>query len=275
LTFDKAGNLYGATIYGGGKGNSCDIYYGGNCGTVFKLTPPKQEGGDWTEQVLHSFSGGTDGAMPNGGLAVDDERIVYGTTQIGGNQLCNYGNGQIGCGIAFQLSSPGKKGGTWTEVFLHRFTDGNDGAGPSPTLILRGKVEMYGTTFGGGQFKGGVVFRLARTPNHSWKEDALYEFPAAGYWPGISRLDSQGRLYGVTSGYPGYSGSVFLLTPPTQKDKPWAISFLYKFMGHLDGISPYSTLGVDKQGNLYGATEYGGSGENCSGGCGTVFEISP
>jgi hypothetical protein len=275
LVFDRSGNLYGATQFGGGQGNTCNVYFGGNCGTVFKLTPPRQKSGAWTEQVLHSFASGMDGAIPNGGLVLDSKGAIYGTTGIGGNQLCNYGNGQIGCGIVFQLSPPKKKDGTWTEAFLHRFTDGNDGAGPSPNLILRGKGEMYGTTFGGGQFKGGVVFRLVHIAGDAWKEEPLYEFPAAGYWPGISRFDSRGRLYGATSGYPGYSGSIFLLTHPTQNDTPWIISFLYKFMGRPDGISPYPTLGVDKQGDLYGATQYGGSGNNCSSGCGMVFEITP
>jgi hypothetical protein len=57
LVFDKAGNLYGVTLFGGGKGTSCDIFYGGTCGTVFKLSPPKTKGGNWTEKVLHSFAG--------------------------------------------------------------------------------------------------------------------------------------------------------------------------------------------------------------------------
>jgi hypothetical protein len=66
LVFDGAGNLYGATTYGGGKGTTCDAFYGGNCGTVFKLSPPKTKGGNWTEKVLHSFAGGTDGAILTG-----------------------------------------------------------------------------------------------------------------------------------------------------------------------------------------------------------------
>lgn len=276
LTFDKTGNLYGATSFGGGKGNTCNPYYGGNCGTVFKLSPPRQKGGNWTEKILHSFAGGTDGAEPNGGLTLDRPGAIYGTTGIGGNQLCNFGNGNVGCGIAFQLSPPKKKGGAWTERFLHRFTDGNDGAGPSPNLIFRGEEVLYGTTFGGGEFKGGVVFRLVRVHADSWKEEALYEFPAEGYWPGISHFDSQGGLYGTTGGYPdSYSGSVFRLTPATQRGKPWKITFLYKFTGPPDGISPWPNLAVDKQGDLYGATEYGGSDNSCSRGCGTVFEVSP
>jgi hypothetical protein len=43
LVFDSAGNLYGATLFGGGKGTTCDPFYQ-YCGTVFELSPPKQKG---------------------------------------------------------------------------------------------------------------------------------------------------------------------------------------------------------------------------------------
>src|SRR5271167_433195 len=59
LVFDEAGNLYGATTFGGTNGTSCDAYYGGQCGVVFELSPPKEKPGRWTEQVLHNFEGGT------------------------------------------------------------------------------------------------------------------------------------------------------------------------------------------------------------------------
>lgn len=59
LVFDQAGNLYGTTQFGGKHGN----------GVVFELTPAT--GGGWTEKVLHSFTGGYDGANPMAGLAID------------------------------------------------------------------------------------------------------------------------------------------------------------------------------------------------------------
>ncbi|MGB6677404.1 MAG: choice-of-anchor tandem repeat GloVer-containing protein [Terriglobales bacterium] len=147
LVFDKAGNLYGATLFGGGKGTTCDSLYGGQCGTVFKVSPSKTKGGKWTEKVLHQFSGGTDGANPNGGLVLDSKRAVYGTTPIGGNQLCNFGNGNVGCGITFRLSAPTTKGGGWTEDVVHRFTE-KDGASPNGGLIFDAKGGLYGTTGG-------------------------------------------------------------------------------------------------------------------------------
>ena len=78
LVFDSAGNLYGATTFGGRRGTTCDDFYGGNCGAVFELSPPRSKGGKWTETVLHSFASGTDGASPNGGLVLDGKGNVYG-----------------------------------------------------------------------------------------------------------------------------------------------------------------------------------------------------
>ena len=128
LVFDSAGNLYGATEFGGGKGATCNAFYGGNCGTVFKLSPPKQKGGKWTEKVLHSFAGVAqgkqygDGAEPNGGLVLDSKGALYGTTAIGGNQICRNEHSQpIGCGTVFRLHPPGKAGGAWIEWIQHRF----------------------------------------------------------------------------------------------------------------------------------------------------------
>ncbi len=106
LTWDAKGNLYGATQFGGGKGNTCNPYFQ-YCGTVFKLSRPKQKSGKWTEQVLHSFGGGSDGASPNGGLILDSQGAVYGTTFTGGNQGCNP---QPGCGTVFKLARAAKGG---------------------------------------------------------------------------------------------------------------------------------------------------------------------
>ena len=45
---------------------------------MFELSP--QWGGGWTEQVLHSFGNGTDGASPVAGLIFDAAGNLYGTT---------------------------------------------------------------------------------------------------------------------------------------------------------------------------------------------------
>jgi hypothetical protein len=118
LVFDKAGNLYGATQYGGGYG-SCNAPFYRHCGTVFELSPPKMKGGKWAEKVLHSFAGVAtgalfgDGASPNGSIVLDSKGALYGTTFHGGYN-CPHNSNQ-GCGTAFELKPPNKKDGVWTE----------------------------------------------------------------------------------------------------------------------------------------------------------------
>jgi uncharacterized repeat protein (TIGR03803 family) len=78
LMFDAAGNLYGATCYGGKDDD----------GVVFKLTP--NGGGDWTETLLASFNG-KDGSCPSRTFAFDSGGNFYGTTNAGGA----YGDGTV------------------------------------------------------------------------------------------------------------------------------------------------------------------------------------
>jgi len=74
VIFDKVGNMYGTTSFGG-----ADPSLGG---TVFKLTPgPKNK---WIHTLLHSFAGGDDGNYPASDLAMDDGGNLYGTTIFGG-----------------------------------------------------------------------------------------------------------------------------------------------------------------------------------------------
>ncbi len=61
------GNLYSTTTYGGA-----------GYGTVFELTP--NQDGSWTESVLYSFAGGTDGGTPEPTLIFDQPGNLYGTT---------------------------------------------------------------------------------------------------------------------------------------------------------------------------------------------------
>jgi hypothetical protein len=281
LAFDEHGNLYGATWFGGGHGTTCNLYYGGNCGSVFELIPPKKKSGSWTEKVLHGFAGGTDGANPNGGLTVGHNAVIYGLTYTGGNQDCNYGSGYVGCGTAFELK---KKGDVWTERIIHRFDrTSSDGGNPMAGMVSDAKDALYGTTLNGGPGPGGIVFRLNPPSRESgrWKETVLHGFNG-NYWNGNGYdpecslvFDSKGRLYGTTSvtgaGF-WVSGGVFRLTPQHGK---WIFDQLYSFKGVPDGAQSTASVVLDNSGNVYGTTLYGGSGTGCGfGGCGTVFEVS-
>jgi uncharacterized repeat protein (TIGR03803 family) len=89
LIRDGMGNLYGATSAAIG---GC----GASCGTIFKLDTKGNE------TVLHTFTGGKDGAAPNGGLIMDGSGNLYGTTNQGGDSSCGWRG--HGCGVVFKLT---------------------------------------------------------------------------------------------------------------------------------------------------------------------------
>jgi hypothetical protein len=280
LVFDKHGNLYGSTWYGGGQGNNCDLYYGGNCGIVFKLSPPKQKDKPWTEKVLCSFAGVAngqqvgDGADPNGGLVLDSKGAVYGTTYYGG--IASGECGKVGCGTVFRLSPPTMKGGAWKKDALHRF-NGQDGATPAAGVIFGRDGKLYGTVSAGATDANGAVFDLAARKGNGvpWKETVLYRFSDGndGTSPeGALVFDAKGYLYGTALGGGSHLGVVFRLKPPKHGSSR-SITSVYDFTGPPDGSHPRANLILDGLGNLYSATQSGGTGTDCPyGGCGSVFE---
>jgi uncharacterized repeat protein (TIGR03803 family) len=93
LIMDEEGNIYGSTGEGGVLGDCSQDYA---CGTIFKLTP------DRNEKVLHSFCSRTncaDGSFPYTGVIRDKRGNLYGTTLYGGNSKCS----QLGCGTVFEI----------------------------------------------------------------------------------------------------------------------------------------------------------------------------
>jgi uncharacterized repeat protein (TIGR03803 family) len=282
LVFDKKGNVYGATQFGGGKGTTCNMYYGGNCGTVFELRPPKQKGGAWTEKVLYGFAGGTkgqrsgDGANPNGGLILDSKGSIYGTTYFGGDEAgtCDVGSGGTGCGIVFELVPPKKMGGAWTEKRLYLFRGGNNDGGNSAAGVVARGGNLYGTTEAGAPDGWGIVFELKKpsSKGSSWRETILHFFTNGtdGILPQASLIfDGIGDLYGTASGGKTHLGVVFQMKPPKHGNF-WLFTTLYNFTGSPDGSHPAANVIFDGSGNLYGTTVGGGTG-----GDGTVFEVSP
>jgi len=270
LVFDSAGNLYGATMFGGGHGTTCNAFYQ-YCGAVFELSPPKKKGGKWTEKVLHGFKGPSDGANPNGGLVLDSKGTIYGTTSTGGFN-CPHHSGE-GCGTVFKLAPAINKGQSWSETVIHRFNPGqSDGASPPAGVVFDAKGRLCGTTQTGGRAGYGTVFRLAPSANGIWTETLLYSFtgqqdigsPQAGL-----TLSSKGGLYGTTLGGPNASGIVFGLARPVHGGT-WVFTDLYSLKGAPDGHYPAARPVFDASGNLYGTTQGGGSAGN-----GTVFEVSP
>ena len=345
LIADGPGNFYGTTRNGGEHGY----------GAIFQLA--RRPDGRWVETVLHSFNGGNEGLIPNGGLTFDRAGNLYGTTFFGGEQACS-----DGCGLVFELAqaAPGK----WNFSVIYRFKGRSDGDNPNGGVVFDGAGNMYGTT--NGNYVNGAVYELVRSST-GWSEKTLYNFGAsipvnlaidAGgalygvLWPdgpvGIFRLaggrdgkwtedtlcgcaangipvfdpvgnlyigtnnqilelvrnrnwtttviaqfdgsdgyyaagaltfDENGNLYGTTSGggdvdgCPTFGcGTAFKLT--LGKNGQWQHNVLYKFKGNRDGVGPSAGVIFDPGGNLYGTTQGGGDPGACNNGpCGTVFEL--
>ena len=134
-----------------------------------------------TYAVLHSFSGGADGATPMAGLTPDAAGNFYGTAQYGGDPGCG------GCGTVFKLA---RKNGAWVFTPLYAFHGGTDGAWPAARVVIGPDGALYGTTTGGNGSSCsnngcGTVFRLTPqatfcpTVSCPWVETVLYRFAGA------------------------------------------------------------------------------------------------
>lgn len=205
LIIDGGGNLYGATMLGGGSDGFCLDGY--SCGVIFELSPSPS---GWTETVVQAFYGDGGGGNPIGGLAQGAYGII-GTTSLGGyngggtafvlnNQLFQYSfigdsthvdwpgpwsslvYGPVGApGVAYgtTFADGGDFAGSvfymygcagWDAVSLHDFTGGRDGAYPAGGVIFDNAGNLFGTTLEGGAYGGGVVFEIAgagNSPVHS------------------------------------------------------------------------------------------------------------
>jgi uncharacterized repeat protein (TIGR03803 family) len=194
LVMDGQGNIYGTTSQGGGH----------NGGTVFEINAAG------VETLLYSFGQRKAlqfGIGPEGGLALDASGNLYGTTSA----LGKYGDGS---GTVFELT-PGQ-----TPKVLYTFQGQPDGSRPMGSLIRDAQGNLYGTTWSGGVYNAGTVFKLTSTG----VETVLYSFSGGvdGGNPmdGLT-MDGQGNLYGTTLRggnaqcplYSGGCGVVFKVTP--------------------------------------------------------------
>jgi len=269
--FDKAGNLYGVSTFGGL----------GYFGVVYKLTPVS---GGWQESVIFSFGGGTGGGYPYSTPIFDKAGNLYGTASAGG---------PYGSGVVYKLSPTAS--GEWKQTVLYNFTGGNDGAAPGlGNLVFDKAGNLYGSNIAGANVTSqacsntggcGVIFQLSPVAGGNWKFNLLHTF--SGGWDGVGpaflTFDAKGDLFGSAAGawsgfeLPSQPGLVFKLTPST--GGPWKDSVIYAFKGSTDGGLP-SALIFDNEGNIYGSGADGGILDNCwSGygpmGCGVVFQLSP
>lgn len=268
LIVGSDGNLYG-TSAGDMPCSSSNLAT--TCGSVFRLTPA----GSYT--ALHQFSG-PDGYGP-ANLIQGTDGNLYGITGAGGGGgSCVTGTLVSGCGTIFKITTTG------SFSTLYQFS-GSDGC--SPYRLIQGSdgnfygvsgVAASGYTNCALGTPSAAIFKF--TPNGSLTR--LYDFPGD---PTIASLiqGKDGNLYGVNDGggpqncatsvasksVPSGCGTIFQLTPQG------ALATLYGF-APLAGDSPSvpGSLIQASDGNFYGTTGAGGSG-NCSSGCGTIFQLKP
>jgi uncharacterized repeat protein (TIGR03803 family) len=262
------GDLYGTTEFGGStEGGEINPF-----GTVFNITP------NGTLTTLDSLGvQDASGPEPTAGLVQATNGDLYGTTT---------GGGANGVGTVFKITEAGPL------TTLYSFcsaADCADGFGPVAGLIQATNGDLYGTTTGGGAYRGdqvngGTVFKMSLGGTLT----TLYSFCAQpNCTDGLNPIGplvqaANGNFYGTTV-YGGSNstciagcGTIFEITPTG------SLTTLYSFCSQpncADGVpggDPTSLIqGTD--GNLYGTTTVGGnttSGVN-SNGYGTIFKITP
>jgi len=141
VVFDSAGDLYVGTFNGGDWYCSPPGWGPIGCGTIVKLDTAGKL------SVLHTFTGGNDGMVPIGGVAVDNRGNIYGTTTVGGAS---------GYGTVFRLG-PTSTGGLGYRVAA---LQNHPGAYPYSMLIMDAAGNLYGTTQGDGITTFGSVFEI-------------------------------------------------------------------------------------------------------------------
>ncbi len=231
-----------------------------------------------TFTVLHSFTGGQDGANPLAGLTMDQAGNLYGTASLGG----------VGNGTVFKLAH---RGSSWILNPLYQFQGLPDGFFPEARVTIAADGTLYGSTFyggiagqgcaQGGPVQCGTIFHLrppasaCNTAICPWTETQIYAFNSypSLFWPNFGDLvfDRAGNLYGVAfqgGNRGGGIGGVFELTP---SDGGWTETTLYNFQGRTDGAQPIGGVIFDAAGNLYGTT----FGQPATGQYGTVYELTP
>jgi uncharacterized repeat protein (TIGR03803 family) len=132
------GNFYGTTYEGPATTN----------GTVFKMTPAG------ALKTLFVFNG-TNGALPSASLVQGRDGNLYGTTPYGA--IGYDGSPSSGSGTVFMITTNG------VLTTLVSF-NGANGSSPLAGLFQSTNGDLYGTTFGGGDYDDGTVFRLSVAP---------------------------------------------------------------------------------------------------------------
>lgn len=206
------GSLYGLTASGGANHCVNIPQAGGNCGTMYKVTPAG------VETVLYSFGGSeSDAVEPFGTPVLADDGNLYGVSQNGGANACSNSGRTHNCGTVFRVTTSG------TETVLYSFgASPEDGIAPSGVLFQGRDGALYGTTLSGGgyrcggSFGCGTIFRITTSGDRSILYSFSKENNADGEGPKGLMQAADGNLYGTASrGGTGSTadGTAFRLTP--------------------------------------------------------------
>jgi uncharacterized repeat protein (TIGR03803 family) len=235
------GKLYGTTSAGGDP--TC------NCGTVFRINT---DGSGFL--ALHTFKTATEGAVPAGGVLVDTDGTIYGTTSAGGAN---------GAGVIFRIST----GGVY--VVLHHFV-GAVLTGPKGELVFGTDGAIYGTQFGGGAFNRGTIFRVTKAGIYA----VLHDFtgfqssqnPDGASPDGALALGADGTIYGTTTtGGSSNLGTAWSIRPSGGNTYRQLHSFASG-----EATVPHSGLAIGTDGVLYGSGASGGANSG-----GALFQLTP
>ncbi len=244
LIADANGDLFGTTNSGGASGD----------GTVFEIAKTSS-GYAGTPTTLITFNG-TNGANPWSSLIIDANGDLFGTT---------FGGGAFGGGTVFEIVNT-SSGYATTPTTLVSF-NGADGA----ELVggLDGNGNLFGTTAAGGMGYG-TVFEIVKTSSgYASTPTTLVSFNSANGNEPVTGVitDDNGDLFGTTF-YGGASGdgTVFEIVNSSSGYASTPTTLL-NFNG-TNGAFPKGSLIADGNGNLFGATAFGGSLTD-----GAVFEI--
>jgi len=257
LVQDASGNLYGTT-------SDVPSEIRSEQGTVFRLTPDSKSGKKWKFKNIYHFLGRrrTDPGYPIGGLTMDAQGNLYGTTTVG---------------LVFELSPPSNGSDDWSYQTIANLESQQNSALVG-SLLLSSSGALFGASEQSAAYANGSIFELVPPNGGSgpWTYNLIYAFQGSpdGSHPSAGLMaDAQGNLYGTTSngGNAGDVGTVFELTPPAPGGSAWTETVLYSFAGGAtDGSLPLCSLLMDPSGALYGTTYEGGPSNN-----GTVFKLSP
>lgn len=243
------GHFYGCTSRGGAPGY----------GTVFRLT---QEGVLTTLVEFSNKGTSNRGNSPRDRLVEGPDGALYGTTHAGG----------LGFGTVFKMTT----GGTLTTLVEFTNTTGGSFRGHSPDagLVLATDGNFYGTTYSGGTYDRGTIFRVTPAGVATTLVDFTnYGLSNKGSRPlGALVQGPDGSLYGITTqggtaGQTAGPGTVFKMT------LAGVLTTLVIFSDdNLDprGRYPVGGLVLAADGSFYGQTSQGGTS-----GKGTVFRMTP